>query len=82
MRLAPEAVAHQGRQIARVIQMGMGQDDAVDTGRQDGKGCPVLEAKLLQPLEQAAIHEDARRIERQEMARAGHGPGRSQELQR
>ena len=67
-RLASEAVAHQGRQVAGVIQMGMGQDDAVDTGRQDGKGCPVPEAELLQPLEQAAIHEEARRVERQEMA--------------
>src|SRR5262249_39013476 len=79
---APITVAHQSRQIAGVVEMGMGEHDVGDAPRRDGEGGPVPEAELLQPLEQAAIHEYPGRIEGQEMARAGHGPGSTQELQR
>ena len=48
---AAKAVAHQLRQIAGMVEMGVGQDDGIDAGRLDRQWCPVQLAQVLQALE-------------------------------
>jgi len=36
-----EAVSHQAREIAAVVEVRMGQDDRIDRGRSDGEVLPV-----------------------------------------
>jgi len=55
----PEAVAHQFRQIAGMVEMGVGQDHGVDVGGRHRQRLPVQLAQVFQPLKQAAINQNA-----------------------
>ena len=68
---AVKPVPDQFRQIAAMVQMGMGQNHGVDRGRWDRKRLPVQFAQVLQPLEQPAIDEQPVAVAFQEML----GPG-------
>jgi hypothetical protein len=50
-----EAFAHQHRQVAAVVQVGVGQDDGVDLAGHHRQGSPVAQAQLLVALEQPAV---------------------------
>ena len=45
-----EAALDQQRQIAAVVEMGMGENDGIDAARFDRKRRPVLEAQRLEAL--------------------------------
>ena len=50
-----EAFPHQPWNPAAVIEVGVGQDHCIDTGRRDRHGLPVTLPPLLGPLEHTAI---------------------------
>jgi hypothetical protein len=50
-----KAFAHQHRQVAAVVQVGVGQDDGMDLAGHHRKGPPVAQAQLLVALEQPAV---------------------------
>ena len=52
-----KAVADQAWQVAGMVQMRVRQDAPIERGRFLRERIPVAKAKLLQPLEQAAIHQ-------------------------
>lgn len=79
---AAKAVAHQLRQIAGMVEMGMGQHDGVDAGGLDRQGLPIQLAQVLEALEQATVDQDALSIMSQEMFRASDGAGTAQRGQR
>ena len=78
---SPEAVAHEGRQVAAVVDVGVGEHDRVDAGRRDGEALPVALPQLLQALEEAAVdeHPTGGRVEQE--AGAGDGAGGPEEAQ-
>ena len=80
--LAREALLDQGRKIAGVVQMGMGEQHRIDRGRLDGKLRPVALAQLLVALEQAAIDQDALASGLDQVTRTGDGAGGTEKLQR
>ena len=51
-------VLDQQRQIAAVIEMGVGEDHRLNVARVDGKRRPVLEAQRLEALKQAAVDQE------------------------
>jgi len=55
-------LSDQPRQIARMIKMGMGQNDRVNGSRLNRKARPVAFAKLARALKQTAVDEDAAAI--------------------
>lgn len=62
------------RQIAGVVEMGMGQHDRVDRGGLDGERFPVLQSEAPEPVKQTGVHEDARRRCLDREGTAGHRP--------
>ena len=78
---AGETVADQPRQIAGVIEVGMGEDDRVDRVRVDGQRGPVEFAQVLDPLEQTAVDQDPGVVGLQQVLGAGDGAGRPQAAQ-
>ena len=62
---------HQQRQVARMIEMGVGKDHGFDAAGINGKPCPVPQAKLLQALEQATIDKNPMSIAFSEKLRSG-----------
>jgi len=52
---AAEAVGHEPRQVAGVVDVRVGQDDVVDRGGFDRQGLPVAQPQVLEALEQAAV---------------------------
>lgn len=70
---AAEAVPHQQRQIAAVVQVGVGQHDGVQCRRIKGQGFPVLHAQRFVALEQAAVQEEAETLCGDEVPGAGNG---------
>ena len=56
---AAKAVAHQLRQQAAVVDMGMRQQHGVDVGRAERKGAVVECLQRLLSLEQAAVDQEA-----------------------
>ncbi|MCY1298507.1 hypothetical protein D9M70_479970 [compost metagenome] len=75
MDAALESVCHQPRQVAAVIQMGMGQHDRVDVGGRDGQALPVELAQVLQALEQPAVDQQAGVSVAQQVLGSGDGAG-------
>ncbi len=64
-----EAVFHQQRDAARVVDVRVGDEQDVDAA--GGKG-EVAVVKLIAPLLQAAIDEELFSVDLQAVARAGH----------
>jgi hypothetical protein len=60
-----EAALNEKRQITRMIEMSVRQHDSAYSRRINGQPFPISEAKLFQPLEEAAIDETtlSRRLE-------------------
>src|SRR3546814_16961812 len=56
--ISPKAVTHEARQIARVIEMGMGENDCIDAGGRDRQRLPIEFTQIFHALKQAAIDQD------------------------
>ena len=69
----PEPVAHQRRQPAAVVEVGMTDDHRVDAARGHRQGQTVAQAKLLVALEQAAIDHQALAVVLDEVLGPGDG---------
>ncbi len=69
-----ESVANEERQTARVVEMGVGQDDRIDPFRVYRELLPVAQAQLLEALKEAAIDEDPAIGDLHEVFRAGDCP--------
>ena len=73
-----EAFAHELRQQAAVVDVGMGQEHGIDVGRAEWKGTIVQCLQRLRSLKQTAVDQQAVRIRAlEQIARAGHGAGRT-----
>jgi hypothetical protein len=48
-------VLDQQRQIAAMVEMGMGENDGFDAARLDRERRPILEAQRIEALKQAAV---------------------------
>ena len=70
-----ETVLDEQRQIARVVEMGMRQNDGIDETRLDWQRRPVAKAKRLEALEQAAVDQQPAVVVLEQVLRAGHRPG-------
>ena len=68
-----EAALDQQRQIAGVIEMGMGENNGVDGARLRGKRRPILQAQRLEALKQAAVDEQPVPFVLHEEFRSGNG---------
>ena len=77
----PEPLAHELRQIAGMVEVRVGEHHVVDRRRIDRESRPILQAQVLQSLEQAAVHKDAAPTHAKQMARSGDGPGGAQKRQ-
>jgi hypothetical protein len=75
---AAESGRNQPRQIARVIEMRVSQDDRVDRRRFYLKLRPIPLAERLQSLKETAIHQHARAVVLQQVLRSGDRSGRTQ----
>ncbi len=71
--LALEAVLDQQRQIAGMIEMGMGQEHGVEARRMRPAARPVAQAQLLVALEQAAIDQKPLAVDLEKIFGAGDG---------
>lgn len=76
-----EAVTTQRRQVAHVVHVGVREHDGVDRGRRHPERRPVAQPQVLEPLEQAAVHQHtcSRRLE--EEPAAGDRARRTEERQ-
>ena len=75
---SPEPVPNQRRQIAAMVYVSVGQDDRVDLRWLHRKGPPVPLPKLLEPLEEAAVHQHSLLAIAQKKLRACDGSGGAQ----
>jgi hypothetical protein len=57
--LPGESVLTESGQVTRVVNVGMGQKDAINLGGGYRKGIPVLEAILFEPLKHPTIDEQS-----------------------
>src|SRR3546814_19623712 len=71
----PKAVTHEARQIARVIEMGMGENDCIDAGGRDRQRFPIEFTQIFPALNQAAIDQDALAVMLEQMFRTGDDSG-------
>jgi len=76
---AAEAPAHQLRDQADVIEVGVGEDDAVDGGGLEREPAPVARLGLLVALEHPAVDEQPALAEVEQRRAAGHGAARADE---
>ncbi len=79
---AGKAVAHQLRQQAAVVDMGMGQEHGVDVGGAKRKRPVVQLLQGFRSLKQAAIDQEASGAGLEQIAGARHGAGRAEEPDR
>lgn len=77
-----EANPRQAREIARVVNVGVAQKDGREGCGVKGWRRPVLEAKLLQSLKEAALEEQARWARVEEELGAGDGARGAEERER
>ena len=56
---AAEPVQYQSRQVAAMVEVGMGQHHRIDVARRHVQALPVEFTQVLQSLEQATIDQDA-----------------------
>ncbi len=78
---AAVALLHQGRQVARVVDVGVGQHHRVDRFGGHGELAPVAKAQRLLTLEQAAVDEHPRPRGVEQEAASGDGPRRAEEAE-
>src|SRR3546814_19756641 len=64
-------------QIARVIEMGMGDNDCIDAGGRDRQRFPIEFTQIFHALKQAALDQDALAVMLEQMFRTGDGSGGS-----
>ena len=76
-----EAVAHQRRQVAAVVQVRVRQDHGVDAHRRDRERLPVASPPHGLPLEQAAVDQVTMTVVLEQEPAAGDSAGRPQERQ-
>src|SRR4029077_7612993 len=77
-----EALLAEPRQKARGVDAGVVQGDGLDGRRGHGKPRPVAQAKLLESLEKAAVHEEPARAALEEMTGARHRARGAEEAER
>src|SRR5574338_765686 len=77
-----KAVAHERREITRVIEMGVRENDRVDLVRCNRELGPIALAQQLEALEQTAIDENPMAACVDQMLRSGDGAGGAEELER
>ena len=75
---AAEPRPDQRRQVSRMVEMCMCEQHSVDRVRTHGKRFAVAFSQVLEPLEQAAIHENAPSHGLDQITRSRHGPGGTQ----
>ena len=78
---APEAMLHEEGQIARMVEMGVGQNDGIDLAWINREACPVAKPERLETLEQAAIDEQTMIAALDQELRSGDRPGAAQKRQ-
>ncbi len=54
-----ESLLYKARKVARVINVGVRQDDCVDRARIHGRFLPISKPKFLQTLEESAVNENS-----------------------
>ena len=69
----PKAVADEPRQIAYVVDMGMGQHHRLHARRIERQRLPILQSQRLEALKQPAIDEHAGLLGCEQILRAGDG---------
>ncbi len=70
-----EPFLDQLRQVAGVVEVGVGEDDGAQTVRVDRERRPVLLAQRLLTLEEAAIHQDRASVVLEQVFRTRDGAG-------
>ncbi|HEV2440477.1 MAG TPA: hypothetical protein VGX97_10490 [bacterium] len=76
---AAEAAAHEGRQVAAVVQVGVGEHHGVDARRVEREAAVDAGGLLAASLEQSAVEEEARPARLDQVHRAGDGAHRAGE---
>src|SRR5260221_14779783 len=76
-----EALRHKARQLTAVVEMGVREDDGIDTRGVDGKCGPVAESEILQSLKQAAVHKNPMVAKIEQVLGSGHRAGGTEERQ-
>ncbi len=75
------AVAHEARQISRVVQVRVCQHAPIECRGLFRQGIPVAQAQFLQALEQAAVHQQALAFRFHQIFRARDGSGRAKKCE-
>lgn len=78
---AAEAAAHQQRQVAAVVDVGVGEQDRVQRCGRHRQRRPVAKPQLLEALEEPAIDQQRGSCPLHQVLRAGHRPRGAEELQ-
>ena len=78
---AMKSVAHEPRQIAGVVQVRVRQHAPIERRGFFRKRIPVAQAQFLQPLEQAAIHQQPFAFGFHQIFRARNGSGRAKKCE-
>jgi hypothetical protein len=55
---SPKSILNKKRDIARMINVGMGEEKTLYFCGIQGERCPVAESKFLQALKETTIHKD------------------------
>lgn len=77
----PEPDPGESRQVAAVVDVGVGQHDGIHRFRGHRERCPVLKAQVLDALEKTAVDENAAIRCVEESLASGDRAGPSQECQ-
>src|SRR5262245_53179777 len=75
------AVSNKARQVTRVIDVRMGEDDCINGLRIDGWRFPVSQSQILGPLKQSTIDQDSPIFRLQQKLRSGDCLSRTEERQ-
>src|SRR5690606_26518173 len=78
--LPAEALLDQARDVATVVQVGMGEHDRIERSRIKRKVFPVAQAQGLVALEQATVDEDVAGRRGQQILGTRYGSGGPQKL--
>ena len=79
---AGEPVGLQARQVAAVVDVGVGEHHGRDAGRLDGQPLPVAVTQVTWTLEQPAVHHQLAEAAVEQVLAARDGPRRAQEAER
>jgi hypothetical protein len=78
--VAAVALPRERRQVAAVVDVGVGQQDLANRARLDRQRLPVPHAQLFEALEQPAVYERRPAVDVHGELRAGHRAGGAEEL--